>query len=592
MRHFFSTSLQGKLSVMMLIATVIPLFFQGAFSYTTSARVNEEKTKQIGIDSLRRIQDTLRFIAQDVEGMSIFLTGDKDVQQYMSGFDFDSPERSRILAMTMNLIQSKEYISNITIYSKNKTMPLHTQSIYFSDLSKVIEDWDLSGKRWTSLYNNQTIHGSEHVFSFLRAVKSGENYDQLGFISISLNEAVLSRYLGSPNFGVGQGDIMLLNRQGAVISGNKKEWLTQHWDALFPGSLLSDMTQTDGFFNYGDGHDKKTVLYIRIPGLDWTLIGLVPYELYSKENQFIWLLTGTSVTLAAVLTSGLILFVVRHVTKPLKVLRRNLVRFDPNEPIPLYQFESPDEVGQLVGSYNKLGEHIKRLKEQLIMLETRKKEADIRALQAQINPHFLYNTLSSIHWIALMSKQQRIADMVGALSDFLRFSLNKGKDFCTVEQEINHVKNYALIQSIRYPKRFDIQFHMDSKIAAVPMLKLLLQPLVENAMIHGLKKSKRGGSIYISAVQEPRGMRFMVHDDGVGMAEEKLSKLSVELLQPLSGNTVDPSGSYGLRNVNERLLLHYGRSSQLQLESQESQGTRVSFIIPIKEHEDEGYDRG
>ncbi|MDF2963455.1 MAG: histidine kinase internal region, partial [Paenibacillus sp.] len=535
MRRFLSTSLQGKLSVMMLIATIIPLFFLGAFSYATSARVNEEKTKQTGIDSLRRIQATLQFIAQDVEGMSVFLTGDKDVQQYMAGFDFDSPERMRILAMMMNLIQSKEYISNITIYSKNKTMPLHTQSIYFSNLSKEIEDWDLNGKRWTSLYNNQSIQGSENVFSFLRGVKSGDNFEPLGFIAVSINEAVLSHYLGSPNFGVGQGDIILLNRQGAVISGNKKEWLTRQWEALFPESRLSDMMQTDGFFNYGEGHEKKTVLYNRIPGLEWTLVGLVPYELYSKENRYIWLLTGTSVSLAAVLTSGLILFLVRHVTKPLKVLRRLLVRFDPDEPMPLYQFESPDEVGQLVGSYNKLGEHIKRLKEQLIKLETRKKEADIRALQAQINPHFLYNTLSSIHWIALMSKEQRIADMVGALSDFLRFSLNKGRDYCAVQQEINHVKNYALIQSIRYPKKFDIDFHIDSKIASFPMLKLLLQPLVENAMIHGFKKNKRRGTIFIGAVHEPRGMRFTVHDDGVGMAEDKLGKLSEELLRPVDG---------------------------------------------------------
>jgi two-component system sensor histidine kinase YesM len=592
MKRFFSTSLQGKLSVMMLISTVIPLFFLGAFSYITSARVNEEKTKQIGMDSLRRIQGTLQFIAQDVEGMSIFLTGDKDVQQYMSGFDFDSPERSRILAMTLNLIQSKEYISNITIYSKNKTMPLHTQSIYFSNLSKVIEDWDLSGKRWTSLYDNQTVHGSEHVFSFLRAVKSGDNYEQLGFISISINEAVLSRYLGSPNFGVGQGDILLLNRQDKVISGNNKQWLTQSWSSLFPDSLLPGMTQQDGFFNYGEGHDKKTVLYNRIPGLDWTLIGLVPYELYSKENRYIWILTGTSVSLAAVLTSGLILFFVRHVTKPLIVLRRHLVRFNPDEPMPLYQFESLDEVGQLVGSYNKLGEHIKRLKEQLIKLETRKKEADIRALQAQINPHFLYNTLSSVHWMALMNREQRIADMVGALSDFLRFSLNKGKDYCTVQQEINHVKNYSLIQSIRYPKRFHIHFQIDPKLGAWPMLKLLLQPLVENAMMHGLKKNKKHGTIYISAVQEPRGMRFTVHDDGVGIAEDKLNKLLTELQQPIPTDTGDSSGGYGLRNVNERLLLHYGYSSQLLIESQEGQGTRISFIIPVKEHEYEDFGRG
>lgn len=590
MKLRINRSLQGKLSVMMLVSTIIPLFFLGAFSYISSSRVNEEKTKQIGIDVLGRIQANVRFIAQDVEDMSIFLTGDKDVQQYMSGFDYDSPERTRILTLIANLTQSKEYITNISIYSKNKTQPLQAPNLYSSDLSSVIEDWNLSGKKWTGLYWTQSIHGKELVFSFLRAVKSTDNFDSLGFIAISINEEKLSRYLGTPNFGVGPGDVMLLGNEGAVISGSRKEWLTKRWEELFPQSQLRSSMLASGVYTEGERHDKKTVLYTKIPEFGWMLVSLVPYELYAEENRYIWLLTGTSVTLATLLTSGLILFLVRHVTKPLKVLRRLLVRLDPNEPMPLYQLESPDEIGQLVSSYNQLGEQIKRLKQQLIRSETRKKEADIRALQSQIHPHFLYNTLSSVHWIALMRKEQRIADMVGALSDFLRFSLNKGKDFCSVDQEINHVRNYALIQSIRFPNRFDVQFEIDPKAGRLTMLKLLLQPLVENAMIHGVQKAKRKGTIYVTAMLEAQGIRFTVQDDGIGMATEVLNRLAEDILQPMD-QAGDATHGYGLRNVNERLLLHYGASSQLVLESEPRLGTRISFIIPVKENEYENYDR-
>ncbi|TBL71449.1 cache domain-containing sensor histidine kinase [Paenibacillus thalictri] len=592
MHRLITSSLQGKLTVMMLLSTLLPLFFLGAFSFVTSSRVNEEKTKQTGIDALRRIQANIRFIAQDVEAMSIFLTGDHDVQQYMNSFDFDSPERLRILALMTNLAQSKEYISNITVYSKNKTLPLHTQTIYASNLSKTIEDWNLTGKRWTPLYSNQTVHGQELVFSFLRAVKSTDNFDPLGFIAITINEQAMSRYLAEPNFGVGQGELLLLDSRGTVLSGGNKQRLGQRWETLFPGSQTGDMAGTYGAYTYGEGHGKSTVLYNRIPDLSWTLVGLVPYELYSKENRYIWLLTGSAVSLATVLTAGLILFFVRKVTKPLKVLKRLLVKIDPDEPMPLYQFESPDEVGQLVGSYNQLGEHIKRLKEKLIRMESRKKEADIRALQSQINPHFLYNTLSSVHWTALMRGEQKIADMVGALSDFLRFSLNKGKDFCPVMQEINHVKNYAVIQSIRFPDRFTVSYDIDPQIYKFPMLKLLLQPLVENAMIHGVQKLKRHGTIYISAVKESGGLHFHVQDDGIGMEEETLARLKADLSRPLGDEHNDLSGSYGLRNVNERLQLHYGSLAHLTVESQAGQGTRVSFMIPVKENGHENIDCG
>lgn len=581
MRRYISSSLQMKLTVMMLLSTVIPLFFLGAFSFFTSARISEEKTKQTGMDVLSRIQANVRFITQDVEDMSIFLTGDKDVQQYMNGFDYDSPERARILTLTSNLIQSKAYISNISIYSKNKTMPLHMQNIYYSNLSKVIDDWNITGKKWTTLYLTDSINGPSYNLSFLRAVKSTDNFEPLGFICISINVQELSGYFDKPNFGVGEGDLLLLDTQDNVISGNKKDWLSRHWSTLFPGIEPTAWNRVQGTFTQGEDDNKQTVLYQQIPDLNWTLVGLVPYELYTEEYRYIWLLTGSAVSLAAVLTAGLTLFFIRHVTRPLKVLRRLLVRIDPNEPMPLYQFESPDEVGQLVGSYNQLGEHIKKLKAQLIKMESRKKEADIRALQSQINPHFLYNTLSSVHWIALMSNELRIAEMVGALSDFLRFSLNKGNDYCSVEQEIKHVKNYAVIQSIRFPNRFDLDFDIDHQVEDLSMLKLLLQPLVENAMIHGMQKIKRSGTIYVSAAKDARGICFAVQDDGVGMPQPVLDKLIADMRQPMDQQSIVPSGSYGLRNVNERLLLHYGPSAQMAIESREEQGTRVSFIIPI-----------
>lgn len=252
--------------------------------------------------------------------------------------------------------------------------------------------------------------------------------------------------------------------------------------------------------------------------------------------------------------------------------------------MPAIPVKSIDEVGQLIVSYNKLSSRIVKLTDEVKWNESLKKEADMHALQIQMNPHFLYNTLSSIHWMALMNHDAKIAEMVGSLSDFLRFSLNNGQEYCSIEQEIIHVKNYVSIQSIRYPDKFAFQVDVDAAIQEQFTLKLLLQPLVENAMLHGILKREGQGCITISAEQEEQGIHFTVADDGIGIAPERLKWLRTQLSgQPDHKKERPANGGYGLRNVHNRLVLHYGKEAGLRVESTEGEGTRVMFTIPCTE---------
>jgi two-component system sensor histidine kinase YesM len=285
----------------------------------------------------------------------------------------------------------------------------------------------------------------------------------------------------------------------------------------------------------------------------------------------------------------LTIFVIRKVTTPLGSLTRLLTKINPDEPLPHYPVYTSDEIGRLAGSYNLLSTHIEALKKQLIHNETRKKEADMRALQAQINPHFLYNTLSSIHWIALLNEENRIAEMVGALSDFLRFSLNKGKEYCKVSQELAHIRNYVQVQSIRFPDEFTVDYVVDARLSDSFMLKLLLQPLVENAMIHGIQMKEEPGVISIYVELKGNSMYVKVMDDGIGMTEERLREVT-ESLYPAE-ETIANDASYGLRNVHERLQLHYGLDSGIKIEIRLNEGTCVSFSIPVLEDNHENLDR-
>lgn len=590
MKKWIGHSLRRKLSLIILISTLVPLLSLGAFTYLISSRITEEKTKQSGIDTLEQMEGKMSFIVSDIENISLILIGDRDIQQYLSHSGEDEQTRTRVLEFIMNLSSSKPYISNITIYpSKFDTAPLSNSTVYASNMDEQVDLYQVKEKMWTGLYKITNFSGERQVISFVRPLRSVFTYENLGWLVISVDEPVISEYWSEPSLGEG-GEVALLNERGIVLSSTEKSWLSQPFDALFPGVTKRMMNGSHGETVFGEGRDKRTVLYYHQPSTGWTFAGTIPYDLYSSQNRYILQFTAIAVLVMIVITGGLVLFVIRRVTNPLTILTRLLTKVNPNGPMPLYHASSRDEIGRLGESYNLLGMHIEQLKRQLIRDETRKKEADMRALQAQINPHFLYNTLSSIHWMALMADKKRIADMVGALSDFLQFSLNKGNDYCTVQQELAHIRNYVDIQSIRFPDKFEVDYVIDPGVLNHMMLKLLLQPLLENSMIHGIQKKAGKGKIAVCIHQEGDGLHFLVIDDGVGMTDERLAQVLDNLER--TDLAPGPDASYGLRNVNERLRLHYGQDACLVIESKPNAGTRISFSIPGLEESYENHDRG
>ncbi|WP_248927729.1 sensor histidine kinase [Paenibacillus hamazuiensis] len=584
-------SLRRKLSIIMLASSLVPLLFLGGFAFVISSKITEDSTNRAGIDTLRQMEGSLRFMLQDIQNMSIFLIGQQDIQRFMVRPDEDMAERTRISGMLANLSSSKNYIADISIVPANGISAISSTTVYESSLAAQVDLRTVTDKMWTGLYRMTTYAGEIHALSFIRPLRSTDNYTQtLGWIVISLDEKMISRLWSNPNAGFQQGKVALLSEGGVILSSTEKIWLNRPFPTLFSADWPLSSAEY-GVTTQGEGRMKNSILYYREPLTGWTLVDVVPYEQYRVQNRYILQLTVAAVGLSVVVTAGLILFLIRRVTNPLAVLARLLGKVNPDEPLPHYTANSSDEIGRLTESYNKLGDHIENLKTQLIRNEALKKEADMRALQAQINPHFLYNTLSSIHWIALMSEEKKIADMVGALSDFLRFSLNKGKEFCPVHQEIAHIKNYAQVQSIRFPDQFDVDFAVDPELQDKLMLKLLLQPLVENAMIHGVQKKEGKGTIAIYVQKKDGQMSFLVMDNGIGMTGEQLQAIRASL-NPREGEELTESVSYGLRNVHQRLTLHYGPEAGLHIESRPNAGTRVSFSIPFLEVSDENHDRG
>jgi two-component system sensor histidine kinase YesM len=245
--------------------------------------------------------------------------------------------------------------------------------------------------------------------------------------------------------------------------------------------------------------------------------------------------------------------------------------------------ENVNEVTELGISFNIMIGKIRELLDSKVKEQENLQKAELKALQAQINPHFLYNTLDTIVWMAETNKTDQVIEIVRALSSFFRIALSKGKDWIPISQEIEHVRSYLHIQRIRYRDILDYEVDIDDNILDGTILKLTLQPLTENALYHGIKNKRDGGKIWVRAKKTGHNLvTLTVQDDGIGLTPYKLSKIQ-ERLKDEFHDISQPEEGFGLVNVNKRIKLYYGNQYGLSIESQYQEGTLVTVTIPLRE---------
>jgi two-component system sensor histidine kinase YesM len=287
-------------------------------------------------------------------------------------------------------------------------------------------------------------------------------------------------------------------------------------------------------------------------------------------------LTLLAVGFAVVATWG----ISRSIYLPIKKLHDVTRTLTKNDLQALMTRDNVDEITELGMSFNIMIGKIRELLDAKIQEQENLKKAELRALQAQINPHFLYNTLDTIIWMAQSKKTDDVVQIVSALSNFFRISLSKGKDWITIGEEIERTRSYLTIQKMRYRDIMDFSIQADETILNCTVLKLVLQPLVENALYHGLKNQRQRGTITVRVEQDSdRNVRFQVLDDGIGIPPHKLAQINAALAEPTTD--APPEHGYGLENVNQRIKLYYGKQYGLALSSESAHGTRASIVVPM-----------
>ena len=589
--NWIARSLHRKLLILLMACIILPVMLLGYVSYRTAWSITEEKTKQANLNTLRQISAILETIAQDVENMSVFLIGQHDVQTYLAKKERASAnDYLRMIGFLTNLAFSKDYIADIRIIPLNGNPELSNTTILTSSLFQQVpaspDYWEEHPTWWSPPIPIDTSLGRKRTVSLVRPIRNMNTFESLGMLSIGIDGDALTARLGNAVVE-GGGSLILADNEGNIVASGADDATAAAWQpqlASLGGAITGNEAQ---FFDAGEGSGRHVVVAMKVPLAPWDVYAMIPYHTFSEQNRYVLQLTAVTVGVALLVIVAAVAYFVRRVTKPLVRLARSIGSVQPDSPFRPLPLTSQDEIGFVVRSYNRLSDNIRELTEQVKQNEAQKMKADLQALQAQIHPHFLYNTLSSVQWLAWMDGNGKIAEMVGALGDFLRFSLNRGLEYCTIDQEVEHVKNYMHIQAMRYPERFQFQIVLPVELEEAPMLKLLLQPLVENALLHGILKPGAHGNngfLYLEMLMaDEGGIQFIVRDNGVGMSPDAAESLRRQLRtgerRPPSGDASAGSG-YGLFNVQRRLQLHYGEGASLHIDSIAGEGTTVTFAIP------------
>lgn len=339
------------------------------------------------------------------------------------------------------------------------------------------------------------------------------------------------------------------------------------------GSGMTPITMPDGV--------SSRVFYAPIPSADGWSVGIIIEEkaIDAPTHQLVISIAILGGLMGAC-ALGVAIVIARSIVRPVKAMQGLMAIAEGGDLTVRCENPSGDEIGRLGESFNEMIVQIESLMQKVYREEQGKRLAELMALQSQINPHFLYNTLDTIHWMALDYDAEDVADMITSLSELLRLSINRGREIIDLKGEIAHIQHYLFIQKVRYDDQMTYAITCDSALETLPVMKLLLQPIVENAIYHGIKTKRAKGHIAIEVTVSDEHLVMTVTDDGVGMSPKRLETVRRMLDETYQQATYD---GYGLFNVHKRLQLAFGKEYGVSVESTPQVGTRVTLCHPILE---------
>lgn len=414
----------------------------------------------------------------------------------------------------------------------------------------------------------EATYSIDDVFSVMKAVVDPDTGERIGVLLFDVKHEIIASAIQDANIGE-SGFVFVVDDQNRLVYAPSNKILYR----ISPEWLRSEKEPVTAAIN----GEKFQISYQESEYTGWKTVSVSSYQEIMGGVNIMLIMYACVLIVTLLIVFTIAVKMSETITKPIVRLRNLMQETEKGDLSVRFKGDYLDEVSELGRRFNQMLERIQELMEEVYREQENKRKAQLKAVQEQFKPHFLYNTLDTIGWMAREHSAMDIVHLVDALTNVFRISLSRGKDYITVEKEILYISNYLYIQKIRYgPKvQYDIQVEEACKQVVLP--KMILQPLVENSIYHGVKMKSGEGHLRVVGKIEGDWVSLEVWDDGRGMDQEKVVELSQLLNQP---GEVDSNRSFGLFYIRERLRIRYGEQFQVLVNSKEGQGTSVIIRIP------------
>lgn len=574
MRKWFNKqSFNSKLLLILLTMILVPAVLLSFLEFNYSRNVMVEKTndylKNLASVTLSKIESTV----SDLENVAFYINGNDTIQDSLKDEQIRINDRfayyklhSDIKGILASYALLRQEINAISI--RSRWGKEYTYTKIRSGRPFDITGYNRDEKQYWTV-------DQDHII-LIKKLYEFSSQELLGHVALDVNEKSLYSIIEDIDLSK-SGRVFLVNEEGRILATESDTLLGEPLEEPY----MNCFGAKEAFYN--DVLIDNTRYSVYNSGAisnGWHMVLAIPRDYYMRDITelrniviLITLLTACIAALMSVLISG-------SITRPIRDLSQAMENFGQGNFDINCKVDSEDEIGRLSHTFNQMVSDMNSLVNTVYEQKVMKQEAQMKSLQMQINPHFLYNTLDTINWMARIKHVDEIGDMVTALGNMMRYSLEK-KSFARIEEEVKNLNDYIAIQNYRYRDKMEAEIVIDKKLMDLYIPKLLIQPILENAIVHGIEEKLDKGHIRITAWQEGGDLYIQVEDDGVGMTEEAISHiLKEDYSMKKRGHT-----SIGMVNVNRRIQMIYGQDYGLLIQSVLGAGTKMTVHIPASAKE-------
>lgn len=567
-------SLQYKMMFLTLAVAVIPTMIVGIVAYMQSIKIVEEQVIKSNFNTVQQMANNMNDVFQSMDDLAIELWLDDDFMECLTASDEDDS------GLAYEMLTAQQRVNHYTVFKEDiysvyvkayNGLVFDTMSAR-NQVSRELEEELVRLKGKYVLISDEIVNFDgtvQKVFSLLWVLKDPKNLAKdLAIVKINILEKDISNIYRSNLLSAGS-ETFVIDEDQQILSAVEGDKIGSRMEQEVHGSSEKaeySVREING--------ERSLCTTVPLNQRKWKLVNIVPVKDLTKDSMTIQEVTVVAMVASVFFCTLVVLFFTMKVLHPLKQLGESMKRLE-NEN---FNTELPergnDEVTLVCRNFNKMSRKLNELINEVYAYQIKQKEAELKVLHEQINPHFLYNTLNTIYWMCKMERASETALLVDSLSKLFRLSLNSGKSITTVEKEMEYLRYYIVIQKKRYEEMIRFEMEVSEDVLQCQTVKLTLQPLVENAIYHGIEKKGTRGRIVIRAYRSGDCMYFQVSDDGAGADVERLNALLYE--------TGEANQGFALRNVHERIRLYYGEPYGLSFESSPGEGTTVTVVQPVE----------